>query len=686
MQPRAIRAAGGPPAQAQVTAFTSAAGSFTCGNLPQISFQGQANWTFETWVYLDALLDQMPLLSRAGEFMLATQGAQMCVSCAGRAPTELSSEVLAAQTWTYLAVAFDGSTMYLYVGGLLVGTATPSGSGVANQGQPFTVGGGFYGQMASARLWNAYVPPGQLYDNQWNDYAAGTAGLVAQIDFTQNPPVDTSGNGTPVVPSEEGVGAVAYTPGAVMTTGAFASTYDDGSINPGGQAQDFSVTAWVCPTSVDASSFIFSNGPSGGNAGAFLSIVPGGQLQFQVGSSTPLVSQAVLDEGSWVYVAATWQSATGTGTLFVNGAQDSSQTGMTLGGTLAAGAPVVGAVAYPPANLPVDGFEGYVQTVSVWNVALTAAQVVAYQTGDAAVAQGCVADYDFSLTPAQNDVTLNPVGLAAGAELVVVGAPVDQDNGLDFAAGRPLSRLGRDDWGAEPQGVDEALLSQESRDALVQDYRGLLGQLRIGGERAAAFEARFAGNLDRARADLRAGTYRVPLRVTPRRENGQTYIVMEAGGERVEAFAGAMDACTAWEVSFLIAIGGALFNALGFTLNLGKASAGLTTLLGSRINSIGILPQLAAVFRNGVTGRAVWGAIMLLQEFRLLGPMRTLLWQAVQGSVSFWTIASVAARLLLLLSPAAPLEVALFVAELAYSIYGVVTTWNQRPAGCLLSN
>jgi Concanavalin A-like lectin/glucanases superfamily len=689
MQPTVIRAGqvtGAPPAQSGITDFTSSAGSFTCGNLPQISFQGSAPWTVEVWVYLDALLDQMPLLSRAGEFLLATQGDQVFVQCTGRTPALLSPPVLAPRTWTSLAVAFDGATLALYVNGRRVATSTPFGSGVANAGQPFTIGGGFYGQMESVRLWNAYVSPGQLYDNQWTDFAPGTRGLVAQIDFTQDPPVDTSGNGTPVRASASGVDFVTFTPAVTLTTDAFADTYEDGTINPGGQAQDFSIMAWVCPTTLGDAMYVFSNGPAGGNAGAFLSVLPGGAVQFQVGSSTPLTSNALLQEGVWTSVAATWQSATGTGTLFIDGAQDSTRPGMTLAGTLAAGAPLVGAVSEPPGDFPVDGFEGHLQQVSVWNVALAADQVLARLTAPAAGAAGCVAAYDFTLAPAQNQVTFNPVGLAGGAALTVVET---SSGGFGerqvFRTGRPRSRLGRDDWGVVLDEVDEALLSDETHERLLEDHRGFLAGLGIAGEHAAELEARFTASLERARADVRAGAYRAPLRATARREDGQSFITLEAGGERVEVPMGALDACTTWTITFLIAIGGALFAALGFTLSLSKVSAGLTTLLGTRINSIGLLPQLAAVFRRGVTASAVWKSILLLYEFKLLFPMVKLLWQGAQSSVSIWTVFSVGARLLLLLGPSAPLEVALVVTELGYSVYGVATQWGQRPAGCLSS-
>jgi hypothetical protein len=686
ISPPGVQFSGTPLAQSATTAFTSSAGSFTCGNLSQISFQGSSTWTVEAWVYLDALLDQMPLLSRSGEFLLATQGAQVYVQCAGRTPALLSEPVLAARTWTYLAVAFDGATLSLYVNGQRVATSTPVGDGVAPGDQPFTIGGGFYGQMESVRLWNAYVPPGQLYENQWTDYASGTIGLVAQLDLTQNPPVDTSGNGVVVTASGAGLEYVTFTPAVVLTTGAFVDTYEDGSINPAGQAQDFSVMAWVCPTTVGGAMYVFTNGPSGGDAGVFLSVLPSGTLQLQVGNSTPLTSNAVLDEGEWTSVAATWESATGTGTLYVNGTQDSSLSGMTLAGTLAAGAPLVGAVSEPPGNFPVDGFEGYIQQVSVWNVALTADQVQTYLAEPATGADGCVAAYDFTLDPAQDQVTFNPVGLAGGAALTVVQSPSPETAASPQAmAVRPRSRLGRDDWGVVHE-VDEALLSDASHAGLVEDYRGFVAGLGVDAERAAELERRFTANLERARADARAGTYRAPLRATAWQREGQSFITLEAGGERVDVAAEGLDPCTTWAVTFLITIGGALFSALGFTLSLNKVSAGLTTLLGTRINSIGLLPQLSAVFQGGVTASTIWKSLQLLYEFKLLFPMAKLLWQGVQASVSIWTVLSVGGRLLLLLGPSAPLEVALFVAELGNSVYSVATQWNQRPAGCLSSS
>jgi hypothetical protein len=46
-------------------------------------------------------------------------------------------------------------------------------------------------------------------------------------------------------------------------------------------------------------------------------------------------------------------------------------------------------------------------------------------------------------------------------------------------------------------------------------------------------------------------------------------------------------------------------------------------------------------------------------------------------------VLSVGVRLLLMLSPCAPLEVLWLIAQLAYSVYSIYTIVQQRPQGCL---
>ncbi|HEV2636443.1 MAG TPA: LamG-like jellyroll fold domain-containing protein [Actinocrinis sp.] len=128
-------------------------------------------------------------------------------------------------------------------------------------------------------------------------------------------------------------------------------------------------------------------------------------------------------------------------------------------------------------------------------------------------------------------------------------------------------------------------------------------------------------------------------------------------------------------------VGAPLIGAGASTQSALPVSQGLTNYLGQRINNIGLLPQLEALFTNGVSPTAVYQALQVLNAFGLLTGMAKFFWQAVTNSYSIWTVVSLAGRLVLLFSPFAPLEIALFITELSLALVNVYNVWND-PANC----
>ncbi|MCW3845687.1 LamG domain-containing protein [Sphingomonas sp. LB-2] len=669
-----------PPNHTGVTRFTTGQGAATYATCP-ISFQNNAAWTIEFWCSLDALVDQMPMVTKGTEFMLASRGQTLYAALGGQTVPLVSQALLDTSIPYYICVIYDGLTMSMYLNGALAAQATTSANPPASSAQ-LTIGNGFYGEIQGLRLWTQAMNANILGQNQFNSFAAGTPSLAVQDDFTVTPPVDTSGNN--IVPTlNQYARYLPFVPAGVLVTSSFCDPYNDGAVNPGGGQSPFSVSAWICPDINGGLMYIFTNGVAESNSGMTLGIGTDGKLFFQVGDGTVLTSSATLTDGVWVFVAVTW-TPPAAGALYINGALDSSSAAMQLAGTLANGEPLIGAIASVGTQLPINSFDGQLQNVCVWNVALTAAQIAGYQTATPQTDPTCIAYYDFSQAPAQNQVSFNPVGLVSGAALapapVYTGGSMGARAEARAIAPNPAALAAEPPLEPMPDIDDEAFFA-----AAEAEYERFMGGFRISEEQRNFFRNLHSERLRQGREDFLNGVMadfnRVRIDVLD--AGGARMTFVHADGTEEVISDGLFDACTLWCIQLLVAIVGALWLALGLAFNYSRFLQGMTNFFGTRINSIGIMPQLIATFRNGVTGQGIYTCLKLLYEYSLLTSIAKLSYQLIFSSLSWWTILSLAMRIVLLMSPTAVLEILWLVAQLAYSIYSIVQLLQQRPPGCL---
>ena len=663
-----------PPNHTGVTRFTTSAGAATFATCP-ISFQNNSAWSIELWCSLDALIDFMPMVSKGTEFTLASKGGILYAALGGQTVPLQSQPLLATGTPYYICLIYDGLTMSLYLDGGLAAQATTNANPPATS-SPLTVGKGFYGEVQRLRLWTQAMNANILGQNQFNDFAANTSSLAAQIDFTVSPPTDNSGHNLLPTLNANAV-YVPFVPAGVLVTSSFCDPYNDGAVNPGGSQQPFSVAAWICPEVNGSLMYIFTNGVAESNSGMTLGIGEDGKLFFQVGDGTVLSSQAPLQDGIWVYVAVTWTSPNGV--LYINANQDSTSGSMILAGSLASGEPLVGAIASVGAQLPINSFDGQVQSVSVWNIALTAQQVSDYGTASPQTDPNCVAYYDLSQAPPQNQISFNPLGLVSGA--ILAPAPVYSGGSslLPATSGQSVTRA------ATPTAQPVPAADSEGFTAAVEaQFAAFLESFTLGDEQRTYFRELHATRLHEGRSDFLAGTSdmgRVRIDVLAEGKARMTYLHPDGTEEIISD--GLFDECTLWCIELVTAIVGALWLALGLAFNYSKFLNGMTNFFGTRINSIGIMPQLVAAFGNGVTGQSIYTGLKLLFEYSLLTSIAKLSGQLIFSSLSWWTLLSLGMRIVLLMSPTAVLEILWLVAQLAYSIYSINELLQQRPAGCL---
>ena len=675
-----------PNISATVTRFNSMIAAVGLELAGSITLDGTSPWGFEMWISLDtASADQQLLISCETNFAIATQNGAIVVVADGQ-NVLVTESLLVADTWYYIVVSYDGSTLSIWLDGKVQATLTQPYTAPGAGGSTFIVGsvggsGGFYGEVELVRCWSAAINTTSLLSHQYVPYPASTNGLLAQMDFTQNPPVDTSGNGTQIIPSASGVELVTFAPVLALAEEGSAVPSGDTSVNPGGALEPFTVMAWIAPAYIESNApvqVIFSNGTYG-STGMSLAIDGNGYVLFRVGDSDVMqATGGALVAGDWANVAVTYSTASTppAASIYVNGAFINSQS-LSSSTSLASGAPLIGATVTENDGVSA-GFAGFIESVNVFDVALDASQISEAQTANPLNTAACIANYDFTLPKHQNHVTRNPVGLVGGASLVTVptvpagmkhSTPVQQEMREDALPGVPVP------------GLTAEHFSEARRAELLADYRRFMTErFGIAPERQEEYAQMFAANFDRAAADFAAGTYRAPFTIESRRNaDGTTTLIMHTSEGSGELVSGVFSPCDTWLIDFIFAIVGTLLTALGFVkLKLPGPAAG--NYLIKVLNAIrkSLQKIFAKIGSGNVTASTLFDVLLALWSAGALTPLLKFFWEVISASLSWWTIFVVCIRLALFFSPWAELEAALLVAQLAYGVATVIQVWEKK--------
>lgn len=674
------------PSDISAVAHLAAASYLDCGSTVDVSFQGRNPWTFEGWVLFAGLCPNSLIVSKPGEFEFGTQGKKVYAKRSPQIGPVSSDDVLDTIDWFHLAVTFDGTTMTLYVNGVPAGFVNVYDEGVSNKGQNFQLGPGLQGDLDSFRIWNVCVPADLIYTGQWEDYPAGTQGLLRQYDFSSVPPRETSGNNAPPSFKKEAV-QVINAPGLFLTDSAYVDPYDDGGVNPGGGGNDsYTVLAWIHQTSTTEQQCIFSNGDAAGTTGINL-FVDGGVVKARRGgqSGTLLASRTTLQPDTWYSIGYTYDGANQA--IVINGLPDAQAAAPAIL-EMPEGIPLIGAAYSSLQQDPTMFFQGYIQFVSVWKVALSPAQIQSWMYNDPTNEAEVVANYGFSVAPAQNLTNGNPVGLVGGARLdvleTVATASAPRPKRL-FEIARP-PRTPRTEVGKDCDGSFQTVdpfhffepWSEEHRLYLVAELERALPPALPAALRRRMVEehrARVDQIFDAAQSDPDSAPFRIDREIV----GDHHVLTYRRGDEAIEIWRAPVTEvsdCTAWYLQLLATVAIGFFFVFGFTIR----DKTMYDFFGNRINdAIGFLPQFRRIFNAPISPQTFLEVFRLLWEYRMVTPLLGVLW----SGISYWTILNLALRIAGLLFPASSsLQVAYFLTQVAQNVQSVVAVWNQKPAGC----
>lgn len=382
-----------------------------------LNMLGTAPYSFECWVYPYAANSTGTIFSQAGEYVLSLNGGRIQSMRTNQLGPLTGTSVLPANTWSYVAVTFDGYNLSVYYNGNLEANQTAFDAGIAPQGGDAQLGANNGQSVLSCdvelfRAWRICLTQADLNLFAYDTPVAPQGAFYTYIDFSQIPAVDRSGLGIPV--SYQG-GAVQQitAPGLLLNgTTQYAAPTNIAKLVAGGAAP-YTVEGWIYLSTTAGQQAVYSSQDAQGNQ-TVLFYVDGGYLKSQRGSVGTLVSTTQLQVNQWYDVATTYDGVNLT--IYINGQQDctSAVAALPAGTTGAAqvGASQVGTTYSMFLN-------GWVQFLTFWNLALTQDQLIGILYEDPTHYPGIGANFDFSNSLSAAMYNNPAVDLTNGAPLTL---------------------------------------------------------------------------------------------------------------------------------------------------------------------------------------------------------------------------------------------------------------------------
>ena len=116
----------------------------------------------------------------------------------GFQPVNSGANTVVLNTWQHIAGVWDGSSLYIYIDGVLAGTSAGiSGSSLASTSNDVVIGNNNYpepfaGNIDEVRIWNRAVNACEIQNNMNGELSAGQTGLLAYYQFNQG--IDSADN------------------------------------------------------------------------------------------------------------------------------------------------------------------------------------------------------------------------------------------------------------------------------------------------------------------------------------------------------------------------------------------------------------------------------------------------------------------------------------------------------------
>jgi hypothetical protein len=380
-----------------------------------------AAFSIEAWVRVSERENGIDILSCKNYFRFGIDSEKLTLAVAGL-PTisRATTSAINILDWHHVAVTYNMQHVRLYIDGECVGTSSFSGQGSGTPHE-FVVGSQLQGRMRSVRIYKRGLTGDEVNSSMFG--AIDDAGLVTDLDFTCNPPIDKKSSQRTITLTGGAEIRTIY-PSLKLSGTAYATPSNKAKINPGGNNFDpYTVHALFRIDSLKGRQTIFANALPQSNAGMALYVEYDIEENKMVvkslrGSSLDdemtLVSKSTIALGEWVSVTTTYDGEWLR--IYINGNKDiEARFGPILISTIS-GNPIIGGRFHGGAVMASNTLQGNLSRLEVWSKALSDEEIKGYIDKlpelDSPMLH-CM--FDFSVFHVLNEADNAPVYMCGGA-------------------------------------------------------------------------------------------------------------------------------------------------------------------------------------------------------------------------------------------------------------------------------
>lgn len=382
-----------------------------------LSLNSCSRFTLETWVNYSVAANNTALMGQNGTLEISFNDSYLVARMQGQengwitAVYPIDSD-FPSLTWNHVAVTGDGSSLRIYINGMLKAQQNSSWNNLSGSAGSFHMAGYtqnsfsfFTGMIDEVRVWDRARTPLEIRANMYNkNLPNNAAGLLAYFRLNegsettvQNSSVNSPGlTGTLQNGTLWAASPVQYGANALQLDGT-----DDYVTVPHSVSSDFTLEYWMKTTATASAGTQWFQGQGivdaemPGATNDWGTSLLGGKLAFGIGQSgfdRTLQSVSDVNTGSWVHVAVSWKQSTGEMKLYINGIPE----GTLSGSTNLRNAP--NRITFGQLQTNINRFNGTLDEVRIWNGVRTAAEIMNNKNRelDPAVESNLLAYYTFN--------------------------------------------------------------------------------------------------------------------------------------------------------------------------------------------------------------------------------------------------------------------------------------------------